>query len=106
MIVFHTSMARRRSSTYTHTGPLYIYIQLNAVKRVRCRYWKGYGHGLDLLGKGTRFFPKEFKKSVGISVHVEFHLSLFQNLEEIIVESTCANGEWLMTSVVPRTWLR
>lgn len=33
------------------------------------------------LGKGARILPKEFKKSVGISVHVEFHLSLFQNLE-------------------------
>jgi hypothetical protein len=26
--------------------------------------------------------------------------------EEIIVESTCARTEWLMTRVVPRTWLR
>jgi hypothetical protein len=104
--VFHTSMARRRSSTYTHTGPLYIHIQFNAVKRVRTGIGTGTGTGFDLLGKGARFLPKEFKKSVGISVHVEFHLSLFQNLKEIIVESTCANGEWLMTSVVPRTWLR
>ena len=51
-----------------------------------------------LLGKGTRIVPKEFKKSVGVSFHVEFHLSLFQNLQRgrNIMESTCATEE-LMT---------
>ena len=36
---------------------------------------------LSLLGKGARVVAKEFEKSVGVSFHVELHLSLLQNLQ-------------------------
>src|SRR5258708_32729418 len=98
MIVFHTSMARRRSSTYTHTGPLSPR-NTNVIRSER-RGTPG------LLGKGTRIIAKEFKKSVGVSVHVEFHLPLFQNLQRRKKGIVLVESESSLTRVVPRTWLR
>src|SRR6266702_724887 len=34
----------------------------------------------SLLGKRTGVFPKQFEEGLGIGLHIEFHLPLFQNL--------------------------
>jgi hypothetical protein len=73
MSVFHTSTARRRSNTYTQTGPLW-------EKAYQSARTSDIGKRQNTLSQGVRIFAEEFIQGVRVGLGIELHLPFFDNL--------------------------